>query len=206
MRRFCRKCNYPSGEGRADGEWTTKLKVLFSSSSRESFESFFLQRLCTAISVQFSSVQYRIYTLGKAQVRSSTPSPRSFPSVAFETIPMFVWLTMALSRQFFHGRSSSTSSFNASLLQTIDGVMSLASYPQVLRCLKFLNTSDPPRLKQATCGGCFALLCLFLLSQWLLHAVIAMSFPAMPFRTHFRAAHYSYLPWRDRLRSVRCRD
>ena len=28
----------------------------------------------------------------------STPSLRSFPSVAFETVPMFIWLTMALSR------------------------------------------------------------------------------------------------------------
>ena len=30
----------------------------------------------------------------------STPSLRSFPNVAFETVPMFVWLTMALSRPF----------------------------------------------------------------------------------------------------------
>ena len=30
----------------------------------------------------------------------STPSLSSFPNVAFETVPMFVWLTMALSRPF----------------------------------------------------------------------------------------------------------
>ena len=30
----------------------------------------------------------------------STPSLQSFPNVAFETVPMFVWLTMALSHPF----------------------------------------------------------------------------------------------------------
>ena len=39
--------------------------------------------------VQFSSVQDCIYALGKAHMRS-TPSLRSFPNVAFETVPMFV--------------------------------------------------------------------------------------------------------------------
>ena len=38
---------------------------------------------------QFSSVQNEIYALRKAHMRS-TPSLRSFPSVAFETVPMFV--------------------------------------------------------------------------------------------------------------------
>ena len=63
----------------------------------------------------------------------STLSNRSFPNVAFETVPMFVWLTMALSRPFnedhlapyFH-------SFHASLLQAIGGVMSLTVCPQVM--------------------------------------------------------------------------
>ena len=35
--------------------------------------------------------------LGNAHMRS-TPSLRRFPNVAFEKVPMFVWLTMALSR------------------------------------------------------------------------------------------------------------
>ena len=35
----------------------------------------------------------------KAHMRS-TPSLRSFPNVAFQTVPVFVWLTMALSRPF----------------------------------------------------------------------------------------------------------
>ena len=38
---------------------------------------------------QFSSVQDGIYALGKAHMRS-IPSLRSFPSVAFQTVPMFV--------------------------------------------------------------------------------------------------------------------
>ena len=50
-------------------------------------------------SVVFSSDQDGIYALGNAHM-CSTPSLRSFPSVAFETVPMFVRLTMALSRPF----------------------------------------------------------------------------------------------------------
>ena len=46
--------------------------------------------------------------------------------------PMFVWLTMALCRPF-KGRSSSASSFHASLLQEIDGLMSLALCPRLHR-------------------------------------------------------------------------
>ena len=49
--------------------------------------------------VHFSSVQDGIYAFGKALMRS-TPSLGSFHNVAFETVPMFVWLTMALSRPF----------------------------------------------------------------------------------------------------------
>ena len=49
--------------------------------------------------VQFSLVQAGISALRKANMHSIT-SLRSFPNVAFETVPMFVWLTMALSRPF----------------------------------------------------------------------------------------------------------
>ena len=49
--------------------------------------------------VYFISVQDGIYELGKAHMRF-TPSLSSFPSVAFEAVPMFVWLTMVLSRPF----------------------------------------------------------------------------------------------------------
>ena len=43
-------------------------------------------------SVQFSSKWY-LYALGKAYMRS-IPYFRDFPNVAFETVRIFVWLTM----------------------------------------------------------------------------------------------------------------
>ena len=53
----------------------------------------------------------------------------------------------------FQGRSSSASSFHASLLQAIDGVMSLALCPQAM-------SQSPQHFrsfeKRATCEGCFA--------------------------------------------------
>ena len=53
----------------------------------------------------------------------------------------------------FQGRSSSASSFHASLLQAVDGVMSLALYPQVVsQAPQHFRSSK----KQATCEGCFA--------------------------------------------------
>ena len=47
----------------------------------------------------FYSVQDGIYALEKVHMRS-TPTLRSIPNVAFETVPMFAWLTTALSRPF----------------------------------------------------------------------------------------------------------
>ena len=44
---------------------------------------------------QFSSVRDGIYVLGKAHMHSAQPL-WIFHNVAFETVPMFVWLTMAL--------------------------------------------------------------------------------------------------------------
>ena len=53
----------------------------------------------------------------------------------------------------FQGRSSSASSFHASLLQAIDVVMSLVLCPQVVsQASQHLRSSE----KQATCEGCFA--------------------------------------------------
>ena len=53
----------------------------------------------------------------------------------------------------FEGRSSSASSFRASLLRAIDGVMSLASCSQVVsQASQHFRSSE----KQATCDGCFA--------------------------------------------------
>ena len=52
------------------------------------------------MTVQFSSVQDGIYALGKAHIHSL----RSFPNVAFETVPMLILLTVALSRPFKEDR------------------------------------------------------------------------------------------------------
>ena len=49
--------------------------------------------------LQFSSVLDGISVLGKARI-DSTPSLKSFPDIAFEIMPMFIWLMMALSRPF----------------------------------------------------------------------------------------------------------
>jgi len=60
---------------------------------------------------------------------------------------MFITVKMALTRSgplVEEDRSSSASSFQASLLQVINGVMSLALCPQDL---KLLNTSDLARRK-----------------------------------------------------------
>ena len=51
----------------------------------------------------FTSVQNGVYSLGKAHMRS-IPSLRRFPNVPFETVSMFVWLTMALSCRFKEDR------------------------------------------------------------------------------------------------------
>ena len=80
-------------------------------------------------SVQFSSVRFKVviagsYALGKAHMRS-TPSLRSVPKVALETVPKLFWLTMALSRPLKEDRRALNSSFYDSLLQATDGVLSL---------------------------------------------------------------------------------
>ena len=53
--------------------------------------------------LQFTSVQDGIYTHRKAHTHS-TPTLRSFPNVVFEMVPMFLWLTMALSHPFREDR------------------------------------------------------------------------------------------------------
>ena len=98
---------------------------------------------------RFSSVQDGIYALENAH-RRSTPSLRSFPNVAFKTLPM---LSDDGPLSSFQERSSSASSFHASLLQTINGVMPLALCPPVMsQATQHFRSSE----KQATCVGCFA--------------------------------------------------
>ena len=75
---------------------------------------------------QLSLAQDGIQVLTKSIC--AQPRLGSFPSVAFETVPMFVWLTMALSS--FQGRSMTAAFFYSSLLQAIDGMMFLALCPQ----------------------------------------------------------------------------
>ena len=53
--------------------------------------------------MQFSSVQDGINALGKAHMHS-TPSLKRFPNAAFQTVPVFVRLTMALSSPFREDR------------------------------------------------------------------------------------------------------
>ena len=84
-----------------------------------------------------ASVQFKtdgIYALGNA-LHPVSPH-NGFPNVAFKTVPMFAWLTMAFSvSPFREDRQSSSSSFHASQgsSRRCDGVMSLANlYPQVV--------------------------------------------------------------------------
>ena len=53
---------------------------------------------CCGMSVDVQFID-DICLLGKAHMRSD-PSVRSFPNIAFEMVPMFVWMTIALSRPF----------------------------------------------------------------------------------------------------------
>ena len=83
----------------------------------------------------------------------STPSLRSFPNVVFETVPMFVSVIGNDLLSSFQRRSSSASSFRASLLRVISGLMSLALCPKVVsQAFQHFISSE----KQATCEGCFA--------------------------------------------------
>ena len=66
-----------------------------SSNIRSPRTQYLTQRVGSLGIHQFSSVQDGIYAFGKVHMRC-TPSLRGFPNVAFETVPMFAWLTMAL--------------------------------------------------------------------------------------------------------------
>ena len=101
----------------------------------------------TRSSVQFGLVQDCIYALGKAHIRS-TPSLGSFPKCCLWN-DSNVRLTDNDPLSSFQGRSSSACSLNASFLQAIDGVMSLALCRQVVS----QNTETPFN------RFCFYLLC-----------------------------------------------
>ena len=58
------------------------------------------------MSVRFTSLHFKMVSMRseKPILMCSTPSLRGFPNVAFETVPVFVRLTMALSRPFKEDR------------------------------------------------------------------------------------------------------
>ena len=111
--------------------------------------------------------------LGKAYTRSIR-SLRSFPNTAFETVPMFVWLTMALVCPFKEDHLV----FHASLLQAIDSVMSLALCLQtVSQASQHFRSSE----KQATCESCFA--CQHICSVISLHSSMSKAVPPLEYNT-----------------------
>ena len=65
-------------------------------------------------SVQFSSVQDGVYALGKAHMHLPLVSQK-FPIVAFETVPVFIWLTLALSCSFMEDCQALSLSLSLSL-------------------------------------------------------------------------------------------
>ena len=80
-----------------------------------------------------------IYALGKGHM-CSTSSLSSFPNVAFETVPLFVWLTMVLSRPFKDHLAfprplplSSRDQLCVSLALCLNGSVSSFSAIQILR-------------------------------------------------------------------------
>ena len=83
------------------------------------------------------------YALGKAHIRP-TPSLGIFPNVAFETVPMFVGLTITLSRLFKEDRRVFPLSASLSSRRSINPftvVMSVKKRPIRVRNLKSLCIS-----------------------------------------------------------------
>ena len=113
-------------------------------------------------SVQFSS---RCYLCAWKGPYALHPVSQKFPQCPLQNGSSVHLIDNGLLSSF-QGRSSSTSSFHASLLQTIDGVMSLAFYPQVVsQAPQHFISSE----KQATCEGCFAhqFICSVISLQWM---------------------------------------
>ena len=157
MRQRRRRRRRHAGGGRRNG--TTSLGNRFLLGAEwmiTSYENPFLLLLFTTT---FSSVRGGICALQKSHTRS-TPSLRSFPSVAFETVPMFNWLLMALSRPFMEYRR--TLLLSVPLLQAI--MVWCPSFCASRYCLKLLNTSDLPRRKPLVMAALPATVSFFLYS------------------------------------------
>ena len=96
------------------------------------------------------SVQFKMVSMRSKMPTGAPHRLRSFPNVAFKMLPM---LSDDGPLSSFQKRSSSASSFHASLLQAINGVMSLALCPPVMsQATQHFRSSE----KQATCVGCFS--------------------------------------------------
>ena len=101
------------------------------------------------ISVQFSS---RWYLCARKSPYALHPVSQMFPQRCLRNSSN-VRLTDDGPLSSFQRRSSSASSFHTFLLQAIDGVMSLASCPQVVsQTAQHFRSSR----MQAACEGCFA--------------------------------------------------
>jgi len=99
----------------------------------------------------FSSVQSKMASMRSKTHMRSTPSLRRLPNVAFKTVPMFVLLTMVLSRPFKEDRRALP--LSVPLLQAVDGVMSLAL------CLQAVSQAPQHFISsntQCICEGCSA--------------------------------------------------
>ena len=123
-----------------------------------------LAALQLPVSVQLTSEQDGIYALRKAHMQPPPPPPpslRNSPNVAFETVLMFVCLTMAIS--FFQIRLSS-----ASLSTPLSSRRSMVVTSLAL-CLQVVSQAPEHfkySQKQATCEACFACqdICCYILS------------------------------------------
>ena len=97
-------------------------------------------------SILIMSVQFKMVTMRSEKHNVLHPvSQTSFPNVAFGTVLMPVGRTRLIDDgpfSSFQRRSSSASSFHASLLQAINGVMSLALCPISSRMKKKGDKDD----------------------------------------------------------------
>ena len=104
-------------------------------------------------SSQFSSVQNGIYTLGKNPYALYPVTLRSFPNFAFETVPKFVWLKLALSHPFKEDRLALPLSTPLSCRRSMVWCPWLCARTEVVsQASQHFRSSE----KHATCEGCFS--------------------------------------------------
>ena len=133
-----------------------------------------LQKWLTEIALHeilvLSSVQFKMVSMRSEPPYALHPISQKFPQRCLRNGSK-VRLIDDGPLSSFQGRSSSASSFNASLLQAINGVMPLALCPQVVsQASQRFRSSE----KQATCEGCFARQCIC--SVVSLHSGMSRSF------------------------------